>query len=566
MSGNRKFLIIGSGFSKGLGFPTTKEIESFISILCRKDCSIDDRISEIDKKILKLDDIFKQDIKDTLIVLMDDDGMRGLKEIEQKRNKKINEYINGYKRAVKSVNEDKLRKHIESLGESYSWETFKSLYQTFKSDEEIDFSITDMLTIMQKLITDRISLNTRDIFENENKGGVKRDFYDFISAMNAYKLLMFKIFKNIFRMKRKINDSEVKNYRRIFEHILDNEIKSQTDIYSIRDLKDTEKRDFYLMNTGIYTPNWDGILPFLVMRINLDINNELISTGNIEDRKLNVYIDMGMPISICNLSNGNMSFSFAEETASSVNIIAREHPYVSKYITRIIKLFPIHGQFNIRICPRCQNPFMFIPDSIGNIALSNLYRNFVIDPLPNEEDFNFYRDYKLSEEAYFIGEPDYLKCPRCNYNTYFKDSYLEIQSILKPRIDNVLNKIYFEYADFFGNSDHIISIGYSFPRDDFVENYHLKIMSIKGDRVNRPNISVILYNKSMQDKEWYSLNEAEKRLKSNYEDNADNLETINVLKKITNKNKVRISFMGFPGILKRVGKNINEIMEFEAIE
>jgi len=566
MSGNRKFLIIGSGFSKGLGFPTTKNIESFISILCRKDCSIDDRISEIeDNEILELDDIFKQDIKDTLIVLMDDGGKRGLKEIEQKRDKKINEYINCYKRAVKSVNEDKLRKHIESLRESYSWETFKSLYQTFKSEEEIDFSITDMLTIMQKLITDRISLNTRDIFDNENKGGVKRDFYDFISAMNAYKLLMFKIFKNIFRMKRKINESEVKNYRRIFEHILDNEIKSQTDIYSIKDLKDTEKRDFYLMNTGIYTPNWDGILPFLLMGINREKNNQFNRVGNKADRKLNLYIDFGITINTCKLRDGRYTFSFGEETALSINKLTRKYYDTSRFIIRVVKLFPIHGQFNIRICPRCQNPFMFIPDSIGNIALSNLYRNFVIDPLPNEEDFNFYRDYKLSEEAYSIGEPDYLKCPRCNYNTCFKDSYLEIQSILKPRIDNVLNKIYFEYADFFGNSDHIISIGYSFPRDDFVENYHLKIMSIKGDRVNRPNMSVILYNKSMQDKEWYSLNEAEKRLKSNYENNADNLETINVLKKITNKNKVRISFMGFPDILERV-KNTNEIMEYKPVE
>ena len=529
----KTLFIFGAGFSANLELPTTSELDKIISILCESGSSIEERINKIKKEKFKIDKIFEEDLKNTLTILFDDNN-KTEKEAREEREKAIDSYIKIFKSSYPEVHEHYLRNRLEyDILSEIDWIAFKSIYSLFANEK--NYNLVDILTIIQKAINDNISIPTKDIFKIENAQTYYKTPVRLIGALNAYKYLIYKLFKNFLRINREKIRSQKETYYNFFEDLIEEYVIEN--VYFLEKNK-IIKKNFYLSNLGFLTFNWDPILPFLVMKTNQILNKKLLNQGNKNDPKLRLYVDFGFPFPMRKFSTNSILFSFSEETVFNVNLLTNDHPYSSRIISKTMKLFIPHGLVNMRICPRCQTPFIFWVKDISKIEFEDLFLLFLPDPIPNKEDLKLSKDYEIIRVSYKDGRPDKLLCPLCEHDTYFHHSFMEIQSILKPRVNFLLNKIYFEYANFFGTSQHIISVGYSFPKDDLINNYHLKIMSIQEGELKKPKITAILYDKDLQNKIWYK---DPKEIKTS---NEYILNTINSIKALSQE--FRVSFLGFP--------------------
>ena len=133
-----------------------------------------------------------------------------------------------------------------------------------------------------------------------------------------------------------------------------------------------------------------------------------------------------------------------------------------------------------------------------------------------------------------------------------------MQSIVKPEEPALIRKIYTDYAVSFSKAEHLIFIGYSFPIDDIP--HLLTLMTMNIGEITKKKLSLIIYSstKELREETWFTLEKArkilEKTIRNNPNNNPDklNLETLNNILKISKKNNIRVSFLGFPDILDKV--------------
>ena len=123
------------------------------------------------------------------------------------------------------------------------------------------------------------SNNTLGIFYN--------DRFRLESALNFYKLMVFKIFKHFLRINSKrnlANSSAIgadgvygdKRYSKFFEELQ----KDFSGIELLDNVAQIDKRENYLSKLGFVSFNWDPILPFYAMKTNYKLNKAL-SNGSI---------------------------------------------------------------------------------------------------------------------------------------------------------------------------------------------------------------------------------------------------------------------------------------------
>ena len=458
----KTLLIVGAGFSVNLGMPTTYNIEEIIKFLLDLDLyeshrsykptTIDERLERLNNSLTKtkLDDIAKNDFKNTLNILFDGNGAKTADEANVNYNKAFNSYKKQYSNIIGENNENfqdgALDLHLRF--DCMNWfdlMAFKSVaIEKIKLNPKNEFKIVDVLTAISKALNEHITVPTKEIFPkeiNNTLGIFYNDRFRLESALNFYKLMVFKIFKHFLRInsKRNLENSSVigadgvygdKRYFKFFEELQ----KDFTGIESLDNVTQIDKRENYLSKLGFVAFNWDPILPFYAMKTNYKLNKALFNGSIYPNTNANIkkrlYMDFGMPLGAVNFtieaeSENNkaiksIGFTPSENEASFVNSMTKESfdPYdkysggkLSRVAIKLIKLFGPHGFINLRICPRCQNPFMFFNKRIGKFNLNNLHELFVSDPIPSEYDLKYASKNKILKEKYESGKPDELDCP-----------------------------------------------------------------------------------------------------------------------------------------------------------
>jgi len=168
----------------------------------------------------------------------------------------------------------------------------------------------------------------------------------------------------------------------------------------------------------------------------------------------------------------------------------------------------------------------------------------------------FIRSGKYSNilRKYNNGLPDEVDCPSCDHPVYFQHSFLEIQSIFKNDKPAAINKIQFDYAEYFSRANHIITIGYSFPKDDIMNSVFIKNMKMRKDNIGKDcKLTFIGYNKHYLERNWLGVGDICKdELKS----------VIEVASSIFDINNIRFNFMGFPDIMNKIA--LSEILKWKA--
>ena len=101
----KTMIIFGSGFSVGLGLPTTEDIENIIKILLdldqpsNKPTKIKARLERLKKnKSIKFDNTADEDFRNTLNLLFDGDGAKTAEEADKNYNNALNLYKETYRK------------------------------------------------------------------------------------------------------------------------------------------------------------------------------------------------------------------------------------------------------------------------------------------------------------------------------------------------------------------------------------------------------------------------------------------------------------------------------------
>jgi hypothetical protein len=258
-------LILGAGLSVRLGLPTTRDINNIISVLLdynneKSPTSIDERLAATTFKWpkFKLDDEAKRDIKTTLSLLFDGNGARNIADAYASKDTALHEYISQFAKQVTGVNEAALKHHLLDLTQTYDLISLKSILYALKNNPAPEVDIVNILTAIHSSLADNISIPTKEIFPEENADTRTVYYCDqqrLLGALNAYKLLVYKIFKHLLRQ---MDDRDIQVYEDFFRDIA-------TDYSGIDTLEiaGSTERNNYLSTFGYLTYNWDPVLPFL---------------------------------------------------------------------------------------------------------------------------------------------------------------------------------------------------------------------------------------------------------------------------------------------------------------
>ena len=552
----KTLLFFGAGSTFKLGLPITKIQEEFFKTIVGER-RIRDRLLHFAKEnipALANDEDFLSDIERTLKLLYDSDEMLTEAGAYEKRKEAEREFIGLLKGKIAKpeVIEQYLRVYVYPW---YDWLAFKSITKALIEQGE-EVSVQDILSVMTKAAIERISLPTKEIFvkEDHRKLPIYVNYPERMwGALRVYKLLLFKLFKHTLR----VNLNDILKLERSYKNFCVQSVRLFMDIpWGEKDLT-LEK---VVGNLCMATTNWDPVFPILYMKSCKEINDEIFLKGE------RIYLSYGAPI-IVRKMNGNDKgwYVFEEDSAAMVNLMTFDKGKC-RLAMQIFKFFVPHGLMNMRVCPRCQNVFIVLPDDVGELTCEKIVDIFLLDPLPSKRDIeklsnaNKYKHFNLKMKNFL---PSKIECPICDTPTFFNDTFMQIQSVLKPDDPPVVRKAYVDYCVHFSKANHLVFIGYSFPIDDIPHLLSLLTMSINPESSEKTDrrFSVVLYNRKLAGKGWFSIDKALKSLSPSVKEDRRDIETIKNIQKLTKKENVRLNFSGFPDILNEF--RIKEILNWK---
>jgi len=598
MINERTLVLVGSGFSVNLGGVTTNQIGEALDILADNDKPLKERIKLANQKLgNKLNNKALSHLKDIFCLLLDSDKSITMREAEERKVQVLKKIVRNYKRHFPKGNGFTIHHSLNFMSVKFDWLAFKSFYLEWKENVGGEKkNIVDFLTLLSQAYVNDISPLTKELFKLPKKVNTTPLHYvrrnRILNALLFYKYFCYKIFKLLLHSYTPSHES--KRYLSFFLSLFNlvSKLPYQPKAQAL------QNKDFVILPISFLTFNWDPFLPNTLLLSANKLNKELQKKYNEENRVLTqVYVDFTIPLRVIRLSDKpNQNFChymIATDGAYTINELTAKSFFEKSKLTnniaiRSARFFPAHGLFNMRFCPHCKQPFKVMPKKITQMSLENLNgirEIFLPDPIPMENDFKVistkFRNTKIFE-SYLSGNPDELQCPYCDHPTYFEDTPLSVQTIFKFDEPDFLFTLKVSGFSEFLKSDHVIILGYSFPTDDMTNNYLLELLKAtpaneKGTKKKRKKgweeekkemkFTIIDYSSHplLTQKVWYGIEEIENilkkhpKLKERYPISLN----LNAVKKLSPnyRNNVRISFYGFPNILKKVSpKSILKFM------
>ena len=199
MTKDKIALFVGSGFSYNLGGYTTYNLSRAIEILFGNKESLNARIEKLNKEFFgnNLNPAQKEELKKTLLILMDGDNTNSLEKALQLRDKAIKDIENSYKKFFKKQN-IQFRYYLQSLYKEFDLLAFKSFYFKWIKFSE-DHDIVRFLTLLSKAYEENISIPTEELFKKDTNHGFDYIYYlrkdRIYKAINFFRYLIYKLFK-----------------------------------------------------------------------------------------------------------------------------------------------------------------------------------------------------------------------------------------------------------------------------------------------------------------------------------------------------------------------------------
>ncbi len=522
-------IFFGAGATADLGLPPTENQDKFFRSLTGEG-SIRDRLKDNTLSKDALDDF-----EMTLKLLYDGNGKRTDTEAFEIKEKTLKNFCN---RAGEILGKSKLSARLKQYLHTYvfpyyDWLAFKSIYNDLiKTGEEV--KLHHVLSVITKALLEDIAIPTKELFTDEKKQtlSVYINYRQRLEgSLRVYKLLIFKLFKHkIRKMNRKTLNLYEKFLKEIFNYSVDFDFMG-------KDRNLVISREGFVSPISYATLNWDPVIPFYLIKQAKLMNDKITSRGK------RVYVSYGAPFSIFKMSGGEkIGYIIDEDAAFFTNLMSKEKKKVSLFI-QLVKFFPAHGLMNLRTCPRCQNVFLIFPRDVGKLSPENLEDVFLLDPLPSDQDLRIIKERHF--ERYIISDtwhPSQINCPVCGSPTFFFDTFMQIQSILKSQESPVMRKVFYDYAEMTSKAEHMIFIGYSFPDDDIVHLLSLLVMKTGANHERK--VTIILKN-NHYNQIWYSLGRIINKVDEQTRKTLKNAELI------AKKENIRVTFLGFPQILER---------------
>ena len=535
---DKTLVFFGAGSTFELGAPVTAVQEEFLKSLVKIEIPVEERLEVLrGKKGFKwmTDEEWKDfvsDIKRTLCLLYDGDGSQKESSAEEKREKAERELKKTLEFRVKEGEiEQFLRVYIYPW---YDWLAFVGIAKSLFSTGE-GVTIQDVLSVFVKAHSEEISLPTSELFKKEKEKSLSV-YVNYPSrlegALRVYKLLIFKLFKHLLRSSVVRNKNLWKKYENFSADLVKEFIKDfdvKVDVSSS------------VMNLAMATLNWDPIFPMFFIKACKEINDSLIK----ENKR--IYLSYGAPFLVRKFSptaKDEGLYIFGEEAVTLVNAMTLDKKKCNLKM-KTLKFFVPHGLMNLRVCPRCQNAFIILPDDVGKLSWDKFLDIYLLDPLPSMADVERMKMYS----GFFKNRnPSHIDCPVCHTPTYFHDTFMLIQSIVKPKNVPIMEKVAVDYCVNFSEAEHLVFLGYSFPIDDIPHMLSLLTIGtgLQGGYQNNKKFTIVLFNEQIRTAEWVSVDYAKKHLSPDSRD----IKTIEALLKLAKRENIRLNFVGIPKIFK----------------
>ena len=273
-------------------------------------------------------------------------------------------------------------------------------------------------------------------------------------------------------------------------------------------------------------------------------------------QKLRLFNDFGTLVGSLRIENKNDEPKIWYQGHESVALRLNDKDYPNRLMRVGKYVFP-HSSFAFRICPVCNKThFVFR----GN---TKEYLNFY-GPLILPEFNDFYSKEILTEDEgnnFKDGIFDAVQCYKCDNITRMIDMPLVLQTAIKGRKPPYFEETVNEMLILIKKAKHIVFAGYSLPPDDTI--YRSMIANTLAERKDDlPEITVINFEKKLQNEKYYNREDVENAIKNNVFDDW-NRTIMQGFLNIFKDCKIRFSFLGVLGIFKNYSqKEIDDFLKY----
>lgn len=537
-------ILWGAGATKQLGLPTTQQIAEILITLAKgkPDCVKFFHCQKWDKK---------EDIG----------AIRDLLNLMSRDNKKRNEAAENQ---FQHLSPKEREKRLQEFSDYYDWDTLKKIIKVCPGAKDGKIEATDLFNI--------IDLHTQT--KHGFRTGKNRDEFiqpeRLIPARNALKLIIQTIMFIAWKMAIKNKEPELQQYRSFCEH-LSREMQKEAKQLELAG-HPLNERSFFLFSHAFISMNWDPVLMWLKHNAHKELNGSWqASNWRRRPAKLQLMDDLihfQAVRQVDDQTNPGVLYPCNEAVVQRINRTTTE----SARILRVCRYYYPHGCLSWRECPNCGK----LMSSIGDDW--NPFSETLIPPppLPSlvSSELRAWADFWRSEEEKNCeksGKPDVLQCPFCSEITETRHTPLIMQSSLKGEHPPYIEEIQRDMRVLLENAHHIVLLGYSLPKDDFI--YRAVLSARKNEKVK---CSIVNYDKEVVaavGNKWFEGSEVKKMMEKAPAPTKGNpqlwRDTVKQAASLFGEENVRINLSGVPGVFledkssSSSAEQVNEILHPE---
>lgn len=447
----KTFLFVGAGFTAQLGAPTTAQQGAMFKAL-----SNDKTLQTISDRVKKAycSNKFTQHIAD-LLCCLGDKLQSNLYDFDSDEQDAAN-------RLFPELTTKRRNDLVRQLREIYDWDALKKIIKIVPQSEDNGDYLRDLFNIIDMHLKDGQGFYT---ISSKSENPLDEQYKDFIpphrlaAARNCMHMLINLFFFIRYQEMLEKNDKRIR-LQQYAELIKTMSSLMQKEGRTSFTGENAIQRDFYLFSYVVFSTNYDPILQWITFYSQKKANENSPYVG-CPSRPIKLFNDFGVYMGIRQVEN---KYSIAPRYPFNEAVVQRlnDTAHIGDRFVRIGKFYYPHGSCCLRECKNCGKTIMTLGDS-WDLFSDSVFPNPIIPAFKKSEPRS-----DKERNAFKNGRPDAIECPFCGNLTYLADTPLIMQTSFKGINPPYLEEIQREAKVCIENADHIVLLGYSFPKDDII--------------------------------------------------------------------------------------------------
>ena len=532
-------ILWGAGATAALGFPTTQQIGRRICVLAREDNSD----GSLEKRVREA---FPDEDNCVGVV----DLLRLLGDHEARRPMMMN-LGETYRRHFNAgASEIEAARDIAHLRASYDWGVLACIVRLCPSGSDPEkFQLIDLFNMID------LHIGTQQGFH-----GIPNDHGEnfirpetLVPARNALKLLtclmMFGAWKRA-RVEKKHLLEQYLDFTRQLARLMQREGLDMIEAGEPH----FDRRSFYLFSYAVISLNWDPLFLWLIFMAHKEANEGAgVPCIGEPAVPMKLFHDMGHQLGVRRVEAKDplVWFPLNEGTAQRLN----DRAHVTDRVIRMGKFYFPHGSTSFRECPNCGKLIVAFGDQWDSFSES-LFPPPMLRCFSRGAGWSNYRRCEEERDCFEKGNADAILCWFCGEMTESRHTPLVMQSSFKGQHPSYIEEIQRDMRVALENAQHIVLMGYSLPKDDFI---YRSLLSARKNRKRKAEVKCSIVNRQEGfGNEWLNGDAMFRTRRDYLQREWENLpawtETVEQASQVFGKENIRLNLCGVPGVFLENGR------------